>query len=77
MPKNQGKQTRIKYTMTNMPLHQNRFILQLEVQMITQRCLLGPLGLQKVISKSSPLQKYPIYPREGTEPCGTKPQYEG
>ena len=23
------------------------------------------------------MQKYPIYPRKGTKPHGTKPQYEG
>ena len=25
---------------------------------------------------SYPLQKYPINPREGTEPCGSKPHYK-
>ena len=27
--------------------------------------------------KISPFQKYPIHSREGTEPHGTKPHYEG
>ena len=43
-----GKKTIMKYTMINMPLHQENIILHLESQMITQSCL-GPLILQQVI----------------------------
>ena len=57
--------------------------------MISQHCLLGPLGLQHVIpyiahtSKnmfkipSYPLKKYTIHTREASEYNVTKPQYEG
>ena len=31
----------------------------------------------KVIITSYPFQKYPIYPREVTEPPGNKPHYKG
>ena len=47
-PKNQEKQTRTKDTIINMPQYHNKFILYLEVKIITQRCLLVPLGLQQL-----------------------------
>ena len=49
IPKKQEEQTRNKYTMINMTLHHDKLILHMEFQMITQRCVLRPLGLHQVI----------------------------
>ena len=47
--KKKGKLTTMKYMMINIPLHQTKFNLDLKVQIITQRFLLGHLGLQQEI----------------------------
>ena len=81
--------------MINITMHQQKFNLHLEVQIITQHCV-GPLGLKLITPRhlqvqhqikgyprnnmvkitSSPLQKYSIYPREGTEPHINKSHYK-